>query len=170
MPISDYARGIRELIGRRLLLVPGAAAIVHDEAGRVLLERRSDGGLWGPPAGAVDPGETPAQAIVREVLEETGLSVEPTGVVAVLGGPDYRFAYANGDLCEYVTTVFACRVLGGELRPADGESLDLRYFRTDDLPPLHLPYPPAIFRHPPAAGRSSTRANPPITGLVIRLV
>jgi 8-oxo-dGTP pyrophosphatase MutT (NUDIX family) len=150
MPISEYARGVRHLIGHRLLLIAGACAIIHDSAGRVLLERRSDGGSWGPPAGAVDPGETPAQAITREVLEETGLRVEVAGVVAVLGGADYRFAYANGDLCEYVSTVFACRVLGGDLHPADGESLELRYFPPDALPPLHLPYPPAIFRHPPA--------------------
>jgi 8-oxo-dGTP pyrophosphatase MutT (NUDIX family) len=150
LPISEYARGIRALVGHRLLLVCGVAAIVHDGVGRVLLERRSDGGRWGPPAGAIDPGETPAQAIVREVLEETGLRVGVTGVVAVLGGPDYRFSYGNGDLCEYVTTVFTCRVLGGELHPADGESLELRYFPPDELPPLHLPYPPAIFRHPPA--------------------
>src|SRR5687768_2408687 len=129
-------------------MIAGAAAIIHDDGGRVLLEQRSDGGRWGPPAGAVDPGETPAQAIVREVLEETGLRVEVTGVVAVLGGPNYRFAYANGDLCEYVTTVFACWVVGGDLHPADGESLDLRYFPPDALPALHLPYPPAIFRYP----------------------
>ena len=66
MPISDYLKRIRAAIGHEMLLNPGVAAIIRDEAGRVLLQKRSDDGTWSLPAGAIDPGETPAQAVVRE--------------------------------------------------------------------------------------------------------
>ena len=80
MPISEYIKGLREKIGHDLVLNPGVAALIHDESGRVLLQRRSYDGLWSLPAGAVDPGESPAQAVVREVWEETGLKVVPVGL------------------------------------------------------------------------------------------
>lgn len=54
---------------------PGVAAVVLDAARRVLLARRADNGLWGLPSGHVEPGETVAEAVAREVREETGLDV-----------------------------------------------------------------------------------------------
>ena len=69
MPISAYVRGLRARVGRELLLVPGVAAVVRDGAGRVLAQHRADNGVWGLPGGAIDPGEAPACAVVREVRE-----------------------------------------------------------------------------------------------------
>lgn len=146
MPISDYMRGLRELIGSRLVLSPGVAAVIRDEAGRVLCQLRADNHRWSLPAGAVDPGENPAQALIREVYEETGLRVVPERIVGVFGGPPrLSSTYANGDRCEYTVTIFACRVVGGRLEARDGESADLRYFPPDALPALTGGYPPAIF-------------------------
>jgi len=85
MPISLYLKNLRSHIGRDLVLMPAVAALVRNEAGHVLFQRRTDDGLWSLPAGSVDPGETPSQALVREVQEETGLLVEPTRVVGVFG-------------------------------------------------------------------------------------
>src|SRR5690242_2766065 len=101
MPISDYVRELRECVGTRLLLLPGVTGIVRDEQGRVLLMRRADNGFWGFPAGAIDPGETPAQAVEREVREETGLHVRATRVAGVFGGAGFRLRYENGDEAEY---------------------------------------------------------------------
>src|SRR3982750_2227707 len=128
MAISEYLRELRTLVGPRLLLLPGVAAIVRDAEGRVLFMRRADDGRWGLPAGAVDPGESPAEAIVREVREETGLVVRPARVAGVFGGVRFRHRYPNGDEAEYVAVVFDCEVSGGELASRDGEALDLRYF------------------------------------------
>jgi 8-oxo-dGTP pyrophosphatase MutT (NUDIX family) len=142
MAASDYVKELRALIGHRLLLLPGVAAIIRDEAGRVLLQRRAQDGCWSLPAGAIDPGESPAEAIVRECLEETGLRVRPERVLGVFGGADgYRAELPGGDRVEYTAIVFACQVLGGTLGGRDGETAELAFFHPADRPPLVTEYP-----------------------------
>jgi 8-oxo-dGTP pyrophosphatase MutT (NUDIX family) len=146
MPISDYMRGLRAKLGTELVLCPGVAAVIRDEQGRILLQHRAEDHTWGLPAGAIDPGEAPAQALIREVWEETGLKVVPERILGVFGGANgFRFTYANGDVSEYTVTVFECRVVGGTLECRDGESLDLRYYAPDDMPPIRAPYPREFF-------------------------
>ncbi|MFE2291317.1 NUDIX hydrolase [Streptomyces sp. NPDC059452] len=76
----------RDAIGKYVV-----GALVTDEKGRVLLlKRRADdflGGLWELPSGGVEPGERLEDALRREVLEETGLTV--TGVTGHAGSFDY---------------------------------------------------------------------------------
>jgi 8-oxo-dGTP pyrophosphatase MutT (NUDIX family) len=150
MPISPYLRDLRAVVGPRLLLLPGVSAIIRDASERVLFIRRADDGRWGLPAGAVDPGESPVDAIVREVREETGLVVRPARVAGVFGGGGYRHRYPNGDQVEWVVAVFDCDVVGGVLAPQDGEALELRYFGPEDAPALQLPYPRVLFDRPPS--------------------
>jgi len=146
VPISDYMRGLREKIGPALVLVPSVTALIRDAQGRILLHRRSDNGEWDLPGGAIDPGETPAQALVREVWEETGLEVEPARIVGVFGGGSgFRSTYPNGDQVEYTDILFECRVLGGSLTAHDGEALEFRYFPPADLPAVSFAYPPDLF-------------------------
>ena len=66
MPLSPYMRDIRAKIGHDVLLQPGVAAIIFNAAGQVLLQRRSDNGEWGLPGGIMEPGEEPAETVVRE--------------------------------------------------------------------------------------------------------
>ena len=73
--MSDYIRAMRERIGTRRLFVPGVRAVIANEAGEVLLQRRTDVPLWGLPAGALELGETAVEALEREVAEETALAV-----------------------------------------------------------------------------------------------
>ena len=152
MPISDYLRDLRALVGSRLLLLPGVAGIVRDADDRVLFIRRADNGKWGLPAGAIDPGETPADAVAREVREETGLEVRPARIAGVFGGAGFRVRYENGDEAEYTVIVFDCEVVGGALSPIDGEALELRYFAPEEAPQLQVAYPRSLLRPP----RSST--------------
>lgn len=151
MPISPYLKQLRARIGHDLVLMPAVAALIRDPAGQVLFQRRAEDGLWGLPSGSIDPGETPAQAIVREVHEETGLIVEATRVAAVLGGPGYTVHYRNRDVVEYTVIVFECRVVGGALGGLDGESLELRYASATDRPLLTPPFPDALFEPGSAA-------------------
>ena len=134
MPISPYIQDLRERVGQGLLLLPGVTAVVFDDAGRVLLNERSDNGEWALIAGVMDPGEQPAETIVREVYEETAVHVVPERITSVLTAP--VTTYPNGDRCEYVDITFRCRAVGGEARVNDDESLAVGWFALDDLPPI----------------------------------
>jgi 8-oxo-dGTP diphosphatase len=136
MPIPEYVRSLRAHVGHDTLLLPAAAAIIRDTTGRVLLIRRGDGRGWSLPGGAMEPGESIAACLLREVWEETGLDVEPLRLVGIYSDPAYmRFAYANGDRVHFVSATFECRVVGGSLRPDGEESLEVAYFAPDALPP-----------------------------------
>ncbi len=153
MAISPYLKRLRERIGRDLVLMPGVAAVIRDRDGRVLVERRSDDpSKFSLPAGATDPGEAPAKALVREVWEETGLIVRPTEILGIFGGRAFRTVYPNGDEVEYTVTVFACAVRSGTLAPLDGEALELLYVEPARLPELGLPYPRSLFDEDSEAG------------------
>ena len=134
MAMSDYLAGLRAVVGHDLLLLPGAAAVVHDDAGRILLEQRSDTGTWSLPAGAIDPGEQPATAVLREVEEETGVVAEIERLAGVAMHP---VVYPNGDRCDYLNIWFRCRAIGGTARHDEDETLDVRWFEPDALPEMH---------------------------------
>jgi len=136
MPISDYLRALRAKIGHDLLLTPGVAAVIINDRGEVLLQRRSDDGRWGLPGGAMEPGEEPAETLVREIREETALEVVPERIVGVYSGPEFRVRYGNGDETMIVSITFACRPVSGEPRVNDDESLEVRYFTPDALPAM----------------------------------
>lgn len=152
MALSPYYRRLRAKVGSDLLLMPAVAAVVHDEDGRVLVQRRHDGS-WSLPAGAVEPGEQPAQALAREVFEETGLRVRPERLLGVFGGqPGFRSTYPNGHRVEYFVALFECRQMSGTLRPVDGESESLHYFPAEEVPALATEYPRELLKPGAAAG------------------
>jgi ADP-ribose pyrophosphatase YjhB (NUDIX family) len=138
--MSPYYAALRHKLGPDLLLIPGVAAVIHNEAGEVLIQTRADGG-HSLPGGAVEPGEPPAHAIIREVQEETGVIVRPTRLLGVFGGPGYLVRYPNGDQVAYVVSLFACEITGGTLACLDGESLALAFMPPAAIPPLHTEYP-----------------------------
>jgi ADP-ribose pyrophosphatase YjhB (NUDIX family) len=120
---------------------PGVAAIIQDGDGRILLQQRSDNGLWGLPGGSVEIGESVRDAIVREVREESGLTVEVIRLVGIYSDPTTQIVrYPDGNVVHYISTFFACRILGGTLQTCD-ETLALKYFEPanlpDDLVPMH---------------------------------
>ncbi len=133
MPISEYLRNLRTRIGHDLVLMPGVVGIVFDESGRVLLQHSKDGGWW-LPGGGIDPGEEPAQAVIREVWEETGVQVVAEQIVAVR--TETPMLYPNGDQVMYLSIAFRCRPVGGEPHVHDEESYEVRYFTPKALPEM----------------------------------
>jgi 8-oxo-dGTP pyrophosphatase MutT (NUDIX family) len=132
---------LREHVGHDLLLLPVAAALIHDERGRLLLQEKSSGEGWSLPAGIIEPGESPADTVVREAREETGLIVRPRAIAGVFGGAEYRYVYPNGDRVELTVVIYRCDVLGEAHEPLDPETQSLRYFARHEMPALRLPYP-----------------------------
>ena len=132
----NYVRWIRSFVGHQRLLQLTASAFIQDEQGHVLLGRRSDVMLWAPPSGVVQLEETPAQTLVREVREETGLVVKPTRLLGLYSGQDFDWTYPNGDQARIVCSFFACQIVGGELKADHREFLDLKYFAPNNLPAL----------------------------------
>src|SRR5438105_15883534 len=104
MGTSSYIQALRKKIGHDLLLLPAVSAIIFNDRGEVLLHQSSDDGRWYLIGGAMDPGENPADACVREVREETGLIVVPDRLVGVYTSP--TVVYPNGDRVTYVGIAF----------------------------------------------------------------
>ena len=135
MAIPDFLRTLRASAGHQLLWLPGVTAIVFDDAGRVLLNRRTDTRKWSVLGGIPDPGEQPAACAVREVHEETAVRCVPERVVLVQALDPVT--YDNGDVCQYMDITFRCRAVGGEARVNDDESLEVGWFEVDALPDLN---------------------------------
>ncbi len=100
-------------------------AVIQTDA--ILSIQRQDFEVWGLPGGEIDPGETPAQAAVREVAEETGLTVRLTRLVGLYSMPQWT-------VMNTTTAVFAAEVLGGSLHADAAETIDVGFFAADALP------------------------------------
>jgi 8-oxo-dGTP pyrophosphatase MutT (NUDIX family) len=130
--VTDYIRWIRARVGHEPILLNFAGAIIADGQGRVLLQRRGDRDMWGLPGGALELGESAAEAVIREVREETGLEVRVERLVGVY--TKYFDTYPNGDQAQTIVFAFACSVVGGGLHVDGGETLELRYFNAVEAP------------------------------------
>jgi 8-oxo-dGTP diphosphatase len=131
--MSPYVRELRAKVGHDLLMFPTVSAVVVNDGGAILLCQRADNHAWGIPAGMVDPGEQPAGAVVREVLEETGVDI----VIDRLAGVAlHEVTYPNGDLCHMLNTWFRAHPVGGDARVNDDESAAVGWFAPDALPPM----------------------------------
>jgi 8-oxo-dGTP pyrophosphatase MutT (NUDIX family) len=120
----------------------GVGVVVREAGDTILLEKRRDCGWWGLPGGKVEPGESLIDAAVREVLEETGLTVEVTHLIGVYSDPDGRIVTYpdNGDVVQLIDVVVGARVLSGRII-CSHESEEVRFFSPSQLP-AHI-VPPA---------------------------
>lgn len=134
MPVPEFLLALREHVGHGLLPLVGVTGVVFDEEGGVLLHRRADDGRWCTPGGILEPGEQPAEAVVREVREETGLEVVVERLSSVVA--QEPFTYPNGDRVQFLDLAFRCRPVGGSLDASGDESLDVRWFAPDALPDM----------------------------------
>jgi 8-oxo-dGTP pyrophosphatase MutT (NUDIX family) len=137
--IAAHIARLRAVVGHELLVLPSVSVLPVDAAGRVLLVRpagHDDG--WNILGGAVDPGESPAAAAVREAREEIGVDLELGRLLDVLGGPDYEVTYPNGDRVAYVTVVYEATIVSGSPAPADGELSEVDWFAPGDLHGLQM--------------------------------
>lgn len=134
MPTPPFVKELRSLVGHRPLWLSCAIAVVLDDAGRVLLGRRADTGGWALPGGIIDPAEEPADAVVRECFEETGVIAVPEMITSVTVSS--MNMYENGDQTQYLELTFCCRPVAGEARVNDEESLEVAWHPLTELPEM----------------------------------
>ena len=131
----DYIKSIRPKLGHQKIILNCAGAVVCRE-GKILLQRRSDNAAWGLPGGILELDETYEEAAVREVREETGLTVRLTALLGIYHNHDMM--WPNGDRAHTIGAYFTAEILSGEPR-VDEESLELRFFSREELPELCFP-------------------------------
>jgi len=123
--LSHVGQGVAGYVTPKVAI----GAVVGNEAGEILLVQRGDSGTWLYPTGWADVGYSPAEVAVKEVLEETGMVVDPVRLIAVLDG--LRLGFTRIPL---YSLVFHCRLVGGELRAHPLECRDVGWFAEDGLP------------------------------------
>lgn len=132
--ISPHVARLRAAVGHELLVLPSVDIQLVDPEGRVLLARpagHTDG--WHTIGGAIDPGESPQEAAVREAREELGVGIQTRGLLGVFGGPDYEITYPNGDVVAYVAVCYEASIVEGEPVPDGDELAEIRWFSPDEL-------------------------------------
>jgi ADP-ribose pyrophosphatase YjhB (NUDIX family) len=118
-------------------LVPAASAVVANERGEILMQRRKDNDLWALPGGTMDLGESIGETAIREVREETGLNVEIDGIVGIYSDPRHLIEYSDGEVRQQFNICFRARLIDGTLRGSD-ESTDVRWVPSAELDELPI--------------------------------
>jgi ADP-ribose pyrophosphatase YjhB (NUDIX family) len=114
-------------------LVPSVNVIVVNDAGEILMIRRTDNGNWAVPGGAIDLGESVAQAAVRETREESGIECEVTGIAGIYSDPRHVILYTSNDEArQEFSIVLTARPLHGQPRPSR-ESSEVRWVRVSEV-------------------------------------
>ena len=114
-------------------IVPSVNVAVTNDAGDLLLIRRSDNENWALPGGAVDLGESLAQAAIRETKEESGIDCEITGLTGIYTDPGHVILYtSNGEVRQEFSIVLTARAAGGQPTPSD-ETSEVCWVAVSDL-------------------------------------
>ncbi|WP_030438159.1 NUDIX domain-containing protein [Actinoplanes subtropicus] len=118
-------------------LVPACGALVVDDTGRILMQKRRDTGQWALPMGKMELGETPTECAIRETEEETGIRVEILSLVGIFSEPNHIVAYTDGEIRQEFEITYLARPVRGEPTSND-EASDVRWFSLDALGTLDV--------------------------------
>jgi 8-oxo-dGTP diphosphatase len=130
----SYIHWLRQRIGHQKALIVYGSVILLDERRRVLLQRRTDNGLWGLPGGILEPGENIIECTRRELDEETGLQAGELRLTGLYSDPRYDVVYPNGDQVQQYTVCFEGQLSGGQMRLDPRETCDLAFFDRAEIP------------------------------------
>jgi 8-oxo-dGTP pyrophosphatase MutT (NUDIX family) len=125
---------LRKIVGTRPLIMTGACTIVIDEHDRILLQLRTDNGLWGLPGGSLEPGESMEEVAKRELYEETGLIAGELNLLDVFSGKDLYYQYPHGDEVFNVIVAYICREYQGNILLDEEEVKEIKFFPIQDIP------------------------------------
>ena len=116
----------------------GAAIIIRNENGQILLQERTDRNKWGLPGGCQDLGEDLRVTAVREAYEETGIKLDPNEIelIDTLSGEARKNSYPNGDIVYNNTSLYLADVsiTDESTLKGDSETKRLKFFNPDEVP------------------------------------
>jgi ADP-ribose pyrophosphatase YjhB (NUDIX family) len=127
--VHEWLRVVGDGVAGYVTPKVAVGAVVGNDEGKILLVQRADSGIWLYPTGWADVGYSPAEVVVKEVREETGILCEPKQLIMVLDG--LRLGFTRVPL---YSLIFHCTVLGGELQAHPLETSDVGWFAEDELP------------------------------------
>jgi len=131
----DYIKELRKLVGKMPVILVGSVVILLDENRRILLQQRTHPyGVWGLPGGLMELGESSEETAIREVKEETGLTVSELKLHHLYSGKRFFTVAANGDPFYSVTAVFSSNTYQGSLVMNKEEAIRLAFFPYQEMP------------------------------------
>lgn len=134
--MTKVLRGKRISKNGRIRL--GCSGVIFDESReKVLLTKRADNGLWCLPSGGVEPGESVEETIIREVQEETGLTVRVMRLVGVYSDPDFLVLYPEKTPAQIIALSFEVQITAGE-PSLSNETSDWGYFSLEEIDKLDM--------------------------------
>ncbi|MHA0034892.1 NUDIX hydrolase [Deinococcus sp. PESE-13] len=135
MSTKEYVRDLRRLVGHAPVNFVGAAGLICNAVGEVLLQRRQGSERWGLVAGIAELGEPLEQTLRREVQEELGLTVQAAEFLELLE-PEGLSRVANGDEFYSYTALYRVTAWAGTPVPDGIEIAEARFFSLSEFPPL----------------------------------
>lgn len=131
--MNDYITTMRRLIGHETLLTVGCGAIIEDQKGRILLQRKENPDIWGIPGGIMEIGETFEETVKREVFEETNLHIQQFTLFGIYSGKNGFAQYANGDKVFSVQIIFHVSAYEGLIQTNE-EAVQLEFLAKTQIP------------------------------------
>ncbi len=129
----SYIKEVRQRVGHIPLIMTSASGVLFNDKGEILLQERADTGDWGFPGGYMEYGESFAQCVRREFLEDAGIAINPVELLGILDQDFYT--YPNGDAVQPVNAVYLVKAGAGPVRPPKpSETVTTRYFPLDQPP------------------------------------
>ena len=137
MDEKDYIPYMRKMIGHKRMLTVGLCCLILNEKNQLLLEKRTDNGLYCIPGGSLDFDETVIEGVKREVREETGILLNEVSLFMIQSGNKMQLSYPNGDVTDYMDLCFIARVDSTDIdlnKEHDDESSLIAFYDLDKLP------------------------------------
>jgi 8-oxo-dGTP pyrophosphatase MutT (NUDIX family) len=137
---GGYPVLFRMALDERIRHIPfiqtGAAVIIRNEEGKILLQERTDRNKWGLPGGCQELGENLRQTAVREAYEETGIELDSNKLILIdtLSGESRKNSYPNGDIVYNNTSLYLADITNNYKLKGDSETKRLEFFNTNDVP------------------------------------
>ena len=131
---SDYVSELRSKIGHMAIFNPVVTLIIYKN-GKILLQKRTDNGMWAIHGGGMEPGEKYFDALNREIKEELNIKPINPELFGIFSGEDLHHVYVKSQDEVYVLNhAFICEDYEGEINFTDGEVGKIKWFDLDDLP------------------------------------